>query len=193
MAEISKEQDGILLQQVRDGDEAAFNTLYDRYWNFVFFSAMKRLKDEARAKDISQDIFTTLWLKRETLRIDNLHTYLYTAVKNRVLNLFEKERRFIPFEELLNRNIECHGERADAVALRHEFLRVYTRLIDSLPPQRQKIFRYYYDQCLSTEEISRELSLSRKTVQNQLTHAVTYVRANLATVVMVIALAGYLD
>jgi len=193
MAEFCKEEDGTLLQQVRDGNEAAFNTLYDRYWNFVFFSAMKRLKDEAQAKDVSQDIFTTLWLRRETLRIDNLHTYLYTAVKNRVLNLFEKQRRFIPFEELLNRNIQCHGYRADAVALRHEFLSIYTNLIDSLPPQRQKIFRYYYEECLSTEEIARELCLSRKTVQNQLIHAVTYLRANLTSVVVLIALVGYLD
>lgn len=193
MAEFCKEEDGTLLQQVREGNETAFNILYDRYWDFVFMSAMKRLKNEVQAQDISQDIFATLWFRRETLEIDNLHGYLYTSVRNRVLNLFEKERHYIPFEELLNHNMQCYGDRADAAALRHEFLRIYTSLIESLPPQRQKIFKYYYDECLSTEEISQKLCLSRKTVQNHLGHAVTYLRANLSNLLLLIVLLGFLD
>jgi len=190
MVEIYHDQDGILLRKISEGNAQAFNTLYERYWEVVFTSAFKRLNNRDKAKDITQDIFANLWMKREALQIENLPAYLYTSVRNRVLNLFEKEKRYIPFEQLLSANLEFYGERADAVALRHEFLNAYKALVESLPLQRRKIFKYYYDEGLSTEEIARKLGLSRKTVQNQLGTAVTHLRANLSHLFFLMILLG---
>ncbi|MGH2643064.1 MAG: sigma-70 family RNA polymerase sigma factor, partial [Chitinophagaceae bacterium] len=131
------------------------------------------------AQDVTQDIFTNLWLKRHELQIDNLPAYLHTAVRNKVLNLFEKERRYIPLEKLLIENLRM-GEQADAVALRNEFMQAYNTLVDALPMQRKRIFQYHFDQGLSTGEIAQRMSLSRKTVQNQLGKAILSVKTKLS-------------
>lgn len=180
MADIYEPTDILLLREMRAGSAESFNALYERYWKSVYDNALKRLRNRDQAQDITQDIFSYLWLKKEELSIENLPAYLHTSVRNRVLNVFEKEKRYIHFEQLLCDNIDRHGEQADAVALRNEFLSAYKALVDSLPSQRKKIFTSYYDEGLSTEEIASQLHLSRKTVQNQLGRAVSFLRTGLS-------------
>jgi RNA polymerase sigma-70 factor (ECF subfamily) len=180
--------DGILLQQIRNGSAAAFNTLCERYWKKVYLSAFKRLKDHDQAEDITQDIFANLWLKKEQLSIGNIGGYLHIAVRNRVLNLFEKEKKYIPFEHLLYETVNPADDQADAVALRNEFLKAYNALVDAMPAQRKTIFQYYYDQGFSTDEIALQLAVSRKTVQNQLGRAVSFLKANLSHLLFLLIL-----
>ena len=190
MAEIYYDQDDVLLEKMREGVAEAFNLLYEKYWHVVYEHAVKLLKDHDQAQDITQDIFSNLWLKREELNIADLPAYLYVSVRNRALNVFEKQNRYIPFEQLIQHNIDLYGDRADAVLLRNDFLQAYKALIDALPTRRRRIFQYYYDEGLSTEEIARELALSRKTVQNQLGRAVSYLRTNLSVLLLLCVLSG---
>lgn len=180
MVKIYEETDHLLLKRISEGDAPSFNCLYEKYWKDVYATAFRRLKNHDKAQDVTQEVFTAIWLKRGSLAINNLPAYLHVAVRNRVLNVFEKEKRYVPFEELLCDNFSQQGERADAIALNNEFLSAYHALVDSLPEQRRKIFRYHFDEGFSTEQIAGQLSLSRKTVQNQLGRAVNYLKANLS-------------
>src|ERR1035437_8656376 len=71
---------------IKEGNHAAFAEIYERYFGVLFLHAFKRLKDEDEAKDSVQELFTTLWLKRESLVLKtSLSGYLYAAIRNRVL------------------------------------------------------------------------------------------------------------
>ena len=179
MKQLNPDEDHLLWQRIGEGSVESFTKLYDKYWNEVYSSAMKRLRDTGRAQDITQDVFVTLWMRREELQIRSFPAYLYMAVRNKVLNLFEKEKRYVPIEYLLENNIRAYGNQADAIALRNEFLHAYKNLVDSLPSQQKKIFHLFYDEDLSTEEIAEQLQLTRKTIQNQLGRSVSFLKANL--------------
>ena len=187
------DQDRLLLQKLREGCVESFNILYDKYWHVVYSGALKRLKDHDQVQDITQDIFAYLWLKKEELQIDNLPAYLHVSVRNRVLNVFEKERRYIPIGELLYDGVHLQSNHADALALQNEFLKIYEALVGSLPDQRKKIFKRYYEEGLSTEEIARQLSLSRKTVQNQLGRAASFLRTRLSQIFLLLIIICMLD
>lgn len=187
------DQDRLLLQKLREGCVESFNILYDKYWHVVYSGALKRLKDHDQVQDITQDIFAYLWLKKEELQIDNLPAYLHVSVRNRVLNVFEKERRYIPIGELLYDGVHLQSNHADALALQNEFLKIYEALVGSLPDQRKKIFRRYYEEGLSTEEIASQLSLSRKTVQNQLGRAASFLRTRLSQIFLLLIIICMFD
>ncbi|HWJ25920.1 MAG TPA: sigma factor, partial [Flavisolibacter sp.] len=85
-------QDAQLLQGIAEGCHHSFKTLYDKYWEIAYSAAFKRLKNPDQAKDIVQEIFTHIWVKRTTLHIDNLPAYLHVAVRNRVLKQLAKEK-----------------------------------------------------------------------------------------------------
>lgn len=179
MEKIYADDDQILLHALCQDSEAAFNKIYDKYWSMVYTDAYRRLKNHAQAQDITQEIFVKLWIRRDELNISNLRAYLKVSVRNRVLNLFEKERRYISFEQLLYNNIRAGDDHADRIALKNEFMEAYNALVNALPAQRQKIFRYHFDDGLPTEEIARRMELSRKTVQNQLGRATSFLKTQL--------------
>ncbi len=180
MMPVNQSEDCRLLKKLREDCVESFNTLYDKYWQTVYIGALKRLKNHDQAQDITQDIFASLWLRRSEQQIENLPAYLYSAVRNRVLNVFEREQRYIPIEQLLFDRPHPQNNPADALTLHNELLNRYESLVGCLPSQRKMIFRKYYEEGRSTQEIARQLSLSRKTVQNQLGRAVTFLRTRLS-------------
>ncbi|HLR37904.1 MAG TPA: sigma-70 family RNA polymerase sigma factor [Chitinophagaceae bacterium] len=175
-----------LLTRLQQDNEKAFNEIYDRYWSLVYTDAFRRVKSHAKAQDLTQDLFIKLWTRRKELDISNLRAYLRVGIRNRVFNLFEKERRYVPFEKLLQLPVE--ENQADITAIRNEFMAAYQALVDALPEKRQKIFRYRFDDGLSTEEIAEKLNISRKTVQNQLGRATSSVRSELTQLIVIAAI-----
>jgi RNA polymerase sigma-70 factor (ECF subfamily) len=184
MTQLYADDDHLLWEKIREGSVESFRLLYDKYWKEVYLEAVKKLRNRDQAEDVSQDIFAALWMKREEFQIANLPAYLHMSVRNRVLDMFEKEKRYIPFERLLGPDAQTDQDRADGAVLRHEFLAAYRALVEELPAQRKKIFRLHYDEGLSTEEIAGKLQLSRKTIQNQLGRAVSFLKTNLSHLVI---------
>jgi RNA polymerase sigma-70 factor (family 1) len=171
--------DVLLLQLIEQGSKHAFNVLYEKYWEKAYNDAYKRLKDSDQAKDIVQEIFTHIWLKRETLHIDNLPAYLNVAVRNRVLKFIEKQKNTSPFFDILE-NMPASSSRTDCDLLWKEFLVAYEALLNTLPAKRQTIFRLHFQEDIPTKDIAKELGISRKTVQNQLGKAVEKLKISLS-------------
>lgn len=180
--------DAILLQQLASGNKEAFNALYEKYWEVAYTDAYKRLKDTEQAKDIVQEIFTHIWLKRDTLQIDNFGGYLYVSVRNQVFKLVAKQKLVHPFFDILE-SMPATYLQADGNLQWKEFFSSYEALLNTLPPKRQIIFRLRFQEDLSTKDIAAQLGLTRKTVQNQLGKAVEQLRISLLqllTVLMII-------
>ena len=171
-------EDVQLLQRMSQGCEHSFKVIYERYWEFTFSSAYKRLKDTDQSKDIVQEIFTHIWQKRETSQIENLPAYLHVAVRNRVFKLLAKQKSDHPYFNFVDSLPELYHQ-ADSNVLAKEFFKAYENLINTLSPKKQLIFRLRYEEDLTTKDIAIQLGLSRKTVQNQLTRAIAYLRASL--------------
>jgi len=177
-------EDSLLLLEVQQGSQDAFNSLYEKYWEHAYSSAYKRLGDRDQAKDVVQEIFVSIWLKKE-VPILNLPAYLTISVRNRVFKLLEKQKANCPFFDGLN-NVFTTNVQADADLLWKEFYRAYEELLTSLPPRRQKIFRLHYQKDMPTNYIAKELGISRKTVQNQLGKAVEQLRVSILQLFIVL-------
>lgn len=176
--------DTLLLKQVEEGSKKAFNILFDKYWQSAFSEACKRLKKHDNAKDIVQEIFTHIWINRETLHIKNLPAYLNVAIRNKVIRFVDKQKLVHPFFNLLE-NIPEKNSETDADLLWKEFLKSYDALIESLPPKRQAIFRLRYQEDLPTKVISMQLGITRKTVQNQLGKAIETLKISLLRILTI--------
>lgn len=76
-----------LVLRLIDGDEDAFCELYASYKNRLIYFAMRFLKSREYAEDVFQDAFTVIWQGRRFINPDtSFSSYLYTIVRNRVLN-----------------------------------------------------------------------------------------------------------
>jgi len=171
--------DALLLQQIEQGCKQSFDILFEKYWAKAYADAYRRLKDPDQAKDIVQEVFTHIWLKRETLHIDNLPAYLNVAIRNKIFKLVEKQKHIHPFFDILE-DMPASYSQADDNLLWKEFLICYEALLNTLPPKRQIIFRLHFQEDLPTKDIATQLGITRKTVQNQLGKAIEKIKISLS-------------
>ncbi|MEE1945828.1 sigma-70 family RNA polymerase sigma factor [Pedobacter sp. KR3-3] len=183
---LSTYDDQSILLELQNGNDKAFDALYDKYWDFVYTSAYKRLQNTEQAKDITQDIFLKLWNARQNLQVANLPAYLQVATRNSVFKLLEKEQKYTPASEVM---LECRtsAQQADTEILYRELFEAYQKMIGSLTTAQQTIFKMRYDQEQSTSEIAQALGISRKTVQNQLGKSINQLRESLLAILICMA------
>src|ERR1700677_227039 len=74
--------DEALLDQVRRGDETAFQTLYQRFRDPLFRFAYRLTSSAEQAEDLVHDCFVGLFRGGFDARRSSLRTYLYAAVRN---------------------------------------------------------------------------------------------------------------
>lgn len=171
-----------LMASLKKGEQAAMEIIYSTHWEQVFDTAFKRVGDEAIAQDITQDIFISLWEKRQTLEIqDSLSAYLMGAVKYKVINYFKSNITKERYKEdlmSLTGNISALNPTNQLIV--NEIHHQLDEAIAELPERMGLIFTMSRKQEKSNDEISAELNLSIQTVKNQLTAALKIIRKRLA-------------
>lgn len=169
------EQD--LLLQLRAGSNSAFEQIYTRYWKKLLAIAYSHVKDKQAAEEAVQEVFTSLWDRRNEIEIGSLPVYLATAVKFSVYKQLQKERRRkILLKEHYHPSIK---QDADA-GLNARFLEEYLQgIVERLPEKCRLVFKYSREEGLDLPEIAEKMQISRKTAEAHLTKALKTVRVSL--------------
>lgn len=183
------ESDTLLLAQMRSGSKTAFDVLYEKYKRDVYAEANKRLHDPEQAQDITQDVFTGLWIKGSEQEITNLPGYLFISIRNKVLRTIARQDKFVPMPELLADLAESK-ERPDQQMLYKELLEAYEAIVNNLPDQQRIIYKMRYTENRSPEEIAELLNLSPKTVRNHLGKALASLKSAMMIIHILIYLTG---
>ncbi|MDB5156429.1 MAG: hypothetical protein JWR50_1136 [Mucilaginibacter sp.] len=85
--------DNELVGLLKAEDEEAYTEIYDRYRGSLLIHAYKKLGDFEEAKDVVQEMFSSLWNDRLKIpETKNLVGYLYTIVRNKILNYIEHKK-----------------------------------------------------------------------------------------------------
>lgn len=179
MDDLYLENDAQLLARMANGEQAAFQTIYERYWKLLYTKAYRRLQDESSTKDAVQNVFVSLWQRRKKVEIDNLRSYLYGAVRFQVFKQLDQSNKhsqfFEPFEDMMISPI-----RTDQELIRDDLAKLLLAWIDTLPRKRRQIFVLHYKQQLTVPEIAVKLGVTNKTVYNQLNNCVKELQWKLA-------------
>lgn len=173
---ITSKQEKDLLQKLRQDDDGAFRLLFNTYYKYLTTIAYRYLKDGEKSKDFAQEAFVVLWNQRNDLKIQiGLKPYLRQVVVNRCLNHLRREER-IDFSE--NSQLPETATSIDAIHhLEKEDLKKTIQVaVDNLPKRCRIIFCMSRYEEKSHKEISKELGITTKTVENQITIALKALR-----------------
>lgn len=169
-----------LLELIGKNDRQAFTELYNRYWDKLFTVAMHRLNDEHEAEEAVQEVFLSLWQRRNTLKLTHtINTYLSVAVKYRIINHLDKQYRKKQHIDNLATSLP-QGEDSTSHWLSEKELRVQLEKgINQLPPKCKIVFLLSRDEQKTNAEIAAELNIAEKTVEAHMTKALSSLRQNL--------------
>lgn len=177
-----------LLQQLKNGSETAFKALFDQYFKYLVVTINNISGDIHLAQDIAQDVFCDLWNKRSTLNIQsNLKAYLRRAAVNKMLNKFKAKRL-----DYVEPNEVPEPIAKPATPLQEleatDLQSAINQTIRNLPERCRLIFQLRKQEGLSHQEISEQLEISKKTIENQLAKAMKIMRAAVAPFVRLLVI-----
>lgn len=173
----SNNNDLSLLARLAHSDESALTEIYKQYWQQLFISAYNVLKDKAACEDILQNLFLSLWLRKETLQIHtSLSAYLHTAVRYQVFRHLKTGKVIIEVLDDLDTRLQLQVPSSEVDLFCKETSAQINNAVGLLPKKCKIIYKMSREQQLSHKEIAAQLGLSEKTIENQLTIALRKIR-----------------
>lgn len=168
-----------LLAKIKQDDRTAFSELFRRYWTPLLDTAFRRLGSEQQAEELVQDIFVSLYLKRNELEITvSLKAYLHTALKYRVLNEVRGAvvRNNYKIAALTDTPVyEDVSSKLEAKELEQEI----SRKLELLPEKCREVFILSRENNLPYKRIAEQLGISVSTVEKHIVKALKILRSNL--------------
>jgi RNA polymerase sigma-70 factor (ECF subfamily) len=164
--ENTTETDALWMEDIRKDSYISYNKLFARYYQplcqFVYSIAASR----PDAEDIVQELFLHLWRRRKNIEITgSVSSYLYKMAKNRTLNHIRKEASYKMLLERLETTPYDEDEHPMEAC---EFRTALYDCMNRLPARSREILLLDRMKGLKQKEIAERLSISLKTVKNQI-------------------------
>lgn len=169
-----------LILRLIEGDEDAFCELYAAYKNRLIYFAMRFLKSREYAEDVFQDAFTVIWQSRRFINPDaSFSSYLYTIVRNRILNqLREQASEDRLKEQILSQAVDYSNDTSNEI-LANDLRSLIFRALQQLTPRQREIFEMSRERQMSHREIAETLGISINTVQEHISVSLRALRTYL--------------
>jgi RNA polymerase sigma-70 factor (family 1) len=162
----------LLLIQLRNGNERAFNYFYERHSLIIYRKIKKMVKVDTLADELMQDVFVRLWDKRHLIDPEkSLKAYLFLIAQNMVYDFYRKLGR----EERLQSEVaatfsELYQHTEEEVILK-ETTAILNEAIEHLPAQQKLVFRMCKLEGKSYQQVSEELGISTSTINQHIVRA----------------------
>jgi RNA polymerase sigma-70 factor (ECF subfamily) len=156
------------------GDMEAFNEIYQRYFHPVYCNALKIIREVPVAEDVLQEVFITLWEKRQTIDAEkSLAGWLFILCYHKSINILRKKlRESLAYKELQQPEDSSREEEIKYVAQ----WKILENALSCLSPQRRRVFELCKLQGKTYEEAAIELRISKYTVKEYLSAAIVSIK-----------------
>ena len=186
-----------LFEKISDGDEHAFELLFRRYYPRLCGFACKFVLNTNEAEEIVQEVFLKIWEKRELLKSQKeLKPYLFKSVQNLCLNFVRHQQAVNKYYSVIesvyksstNPNFDIHEQ-----LFGEELQTKIEEIMESLPQECKRIFQMSRDEGLKYSEIAKELNISIKTVETQMSRALSQFRNELKDYLAIFIISLFLN
>lgn len=171
------ETDRTLIQRIRRGETRAFEEIFCRYYHELCALAYQVIGCPDQARDVVQDVFFTLWQKRQTYQIDHsVKAYLFRSVWNQALNNKEKDRTQQRLQHRLTQVQSSDIASTVAPQKQGRLVKEIWKIVEEMAERRKCVFTLHRRHGLSYREIAAVMNVSRKTVENHMGLALQEIR-----------------
>lgn len=168
------------MKRLTEGDERAFEKIYQLYSPRLYPKLLRLLKSVASTEEILQEVFIKIWEYRASIDPEkSFRAFLFKIAENKVYDFFRKVSRDQKFK-------------ADLIAIATDNDMVFREFINNdeklvllqnaiglLPAQREQVFRLIKLERRSYREVSELLGISLSTISDHVVKATKAVRTQL--------------
>ncbi|PIE48201.1 MAG: hypothetical protein CSA42_00205 [Gammaproteobacteria bacterium] len=156
--------------------------LYSTHYMNVYNFFLKRLGSKQDASDAAQETFLRVVRNEKSDNLDSPAGYLWRTARNLFMEIIRRdklrENKMVPQGEDMEKHISPLPNPEENITSKEE-TKFLVDLVESLPPRCRQVFIMHRFQGFSHKEISSQLGISRKTVENHMANALVFLRKNL--------------
>ena len=181
-APVGQDADAALMRRVQADDPDAFAMLYDRFAARAYGVAFSVGRDDARAEDVVQDAFLSVWTARQRYRPERgtVVAWILGTVRNRAIDSLRRNRRHDDRRaglDMIEERVPAPGNVEEEAGERDQAAQLRSTLARLPAAQRDVITLAYFGE-LSTIEIAEELALPLGTVKGRMRLGLHKLRAD---------------
>ena len=173
---ISSDEDLLLLW--RNGNAAAFDQLFKRFYQPLFQYAVNNLKQPMLAEEIVMDVMLRIW--KTNGQIDcpaGFRPYILRALKNAILNHFRAAMPVVVSWDEMPAGEEIPATQSSDFKIIHSETRDrYLAALSSLSEKKREVFVLSREERLTYKEIARQLNISVNTVENYMSASLSQLK-----------------
>jgi RNA polymerase sigma-70 factor (ECF subfamily) len=160
-------EDQHILAQLKQSKVSALEVLHKKYAYQLYKVCRGFYLTHEDAEEIVQDIFLKIWNRRNELKLGfSFRAYLFTIAKNDILKFSRKKVLSFTIDNYIHDHAPRVHQDAENMMIYKETEAYVAFIINSLPPQKQKIYILSRFEGLSHEQIAEKLGISIRTVEN---------------------------
>lgn len=185
--ELKKLSSQALFQMLKDGNELAYQILFDRLWERMYVLAFSLLKDRDIAKDVIQEVWIDLWERKDSIENWNIEAFLLQATRFKVYKVLRDSKKVRFSQEILEKlHLPANADVLSNIIAKETQSKIDT-IVENLPPKCKQIFILSRYQGLRNYEISANLNISKRTVETHVSNALSKIKKELVISLLFLA------
>lgn len=178
---MGKENDSILIRQLRKGNHSAFNKLYTKYFSKLYGFSRQITGNKEDAEEIVQEVFVKIWEIRNTLDPGkNFGNLLFTISKHKIYNKARQRVYNQAYQNYIQTHVDSSNEITGLEIAEKETRTLINQAIAHLPERRREVFILSKVEGFSNKEIADKLNTSLSNIENHINKALKTVRQHMS-------------
>lgn len=156
-----------------------FEKIYRLYFKKVFGICFSKTQDERLAQDMAQDIFLSLWKRKEDLVLKApIEHYLVRCAKLEVMSYYRtkanRSGKILQIPKIYGVDNTTENQ-----VIYNELEDTINMTVDNLPEKSKKVFRLSREEGMTNKEIAKNLNISEKGVEYHISKSLSFLRKNI--------------
>ena len=165
----------ILLREIKDGNEVAFEYLFKSYYPRLRGYASGFVEDDETVRDLLQECFMRFWEKRNLIESISITSLLFAMVRNACLNYLKhqqivEQQRLDEIRNISAEELYCwdFGVNPEHKLLFEELQQQINLVLQQLPERCREVFIMSRFKQMKNREIAEELQISTTAVEKHI-------------------------
>ncbi len=170
-------------KKLKDCDEKEWKKLFRQHAEFLYAYGMKFAHDKDLVKDTVQELFITIYEKRNSLsEPEYMRAYLCSGLRNRLINALKKDSMVSLDDTDYSFTFYIDDESTDEEEKQYKKIQ---ELLSKLTNRQREVVYLKYFKGLSNEEIAYTLDINKQSVANLLSEAIRQMKKDMAFIVFI--------
>jgi RNA polymerase sigma-70 factor (ECF subfamily) len=173
-------EDSALMLRYKDGDVAAFETLYRRHKDPLYRYLVRLSNSRETAEDVFQEVWSKIIKSRRNYKATaKFSTFLYKVAHNCFIDYIRRNKRHTHTSIVDPDTHASHVDEPDLIAEKDFARRRMLKALRTLPEEQRDVFLLYEEVGLTIDAIARVTGVNHETTKSRLRYAVSKLKMQL--------------